>query len=116
MKVKKNILIVEDNEDLLEFLKISLEEKYHVKTATTGEEFLKKVKTTHPDILLVDIKLPDATGDLLVAQLREENQELGSKIYLMSAYDDVGRRAKLVEADGYLQKPFSIQKLFSLIN
>ena len=74
---KASILIVDDDEDILYFLRVLLEEnEYTVSTAATGEEALEKAETNRYDLVLLDYKLTDMSGKVIAEKFREMNESV----------------------------------------
>jgi len=67
------ILLIEDEQDLLELLRYNLErEGYHVEASTTGEDGLKQIRSDPPDLVLLDLMLPDISGTEVCRRLRDD--------------------------------------------
>lgn len=111
---KPTVLIVEDDVDLLSTLTDLLEgEGVNVVGIDRCKEVEKFVQKTHPDVALLDIKLPDGRGDVLAEKIKQIN---GTKVYLMSASEELHKMTKDAGADGYLKKPFGFQEVLDLIS
>lgn len=111
----KNILIIEDEKKIRRFLQLELEhEGYLVTTAEDGEEGLKKVKTNHYDIVLLDLMLPKLSGEVVCTKIREFSE---IPIIILTAKDQTLNKVQLLDmgADDYLTKPFAIEELFARI-
>src|SRR6266540_6081314 len=111
----KKILIVEDDESIGRVLvEVLEEENYRVWLASTGEEGERLLNEVHPDLLLLDIMLPDADGLVFCAQLRPRWQV---PVILMSASQRLADRVLGLKlgADDFVPKPFDIQELSARI-
>jgi len=74
---KASILIVDDDEDILYFFRVLLEENgYTVSTATTGGEALKQAETNKYDLVLLDYKLTDISGGVIADKFRKINESI----------------------------------------
>ncbi len=74
---KASILIVDDDEDILYFFRVLLEENgYTVSTAATGEEALEKAETNGYDLVLLDYKLTDTSGRVIAEKFRKINESI----------------------------------------
>jgi DNA-binding response OmpR family regulator len=110
------ILIVDDQQDLLELLTMSLTpEGYQVRTALNAAEALSAIKLQKPDLILLDILLPDISGVRLTTQLKNDAETANIPVILLTAKDSetdiiVGLS---VGADDYITKPFSIKVLLA---
>lgn len=113
----KKVVIVEDDQDLLETLSLFLEDEgFKVWKFEKSRPVYKKVKKLNPDSMVVDLMLPDINGDKLAAYIKEDHELKNTKVILISADESVARTAKESGADAYLKKPFSFDKLLTLVN
>lgn len=117
MSVKK-VLIVEDEKDIVEFLKYNLElEKFEVITAHDGEAGLEML-THNPDIVLLDIMLPKLSGYEVCKQIRAHKKYENLPVVFLTAKTAEADEVKGLEmgANDYIQKPISPKKLIAKIN
>ena len=85
----KTILLVEDEVDIREALAEALaDENYQVLTATNGQEGLEAALLHHPDLILLDIKMPVMTGSEMLAQLRLDDWGQKAHVVMLTAMDD----------------------------
>ena len=99
---KKTILIVEDEEDLAQALKIKLEEAgFDTLIAYDGESGLRVALDRHPDLVLLDILLPGMDGMELLKQLRKDEWGKKAVVILLTNVDDIETIAKVIEDEGY---------------
>lgn len=112
---KTTILVVEDEHEIRRFLRAALESNgYRMLESTTGKEGLEKVAEHRPDLVLLDLGLPDGDGLAVIRSLRGWSQV---PVVVLSAR---GREADKVQAldlgaDDYLTKPFSVGELLARI-
>lgn len=101
------ILLVDDEHRIVEVLEAYLErEGYEIHSADNGIEALKKVKTVSPDLIILDLMLPDISGEEVCRLVRKESDVPILMLTAKSAEDD--RISGIVMgADDYLTKPFS---------
>ncbi len=106
------ILLVEDEEHLLEALKLNLElEGYHVTTATDGKKALKLFKEERLNLVILDVMLPEIDGFKVAETIRLENSEVPI-LFLTAKNTSEDRVAGLKRgADDYLTKPFNLEEL-----
>jgi two-component system KDP operon response regulator KdpE len=109
------ILAVEDDKNIARMLELTLEaEGYRVVEASTGQHAIEEVRTRNPDLILLDLGLPDVEGLALLADVRALTR---SPIIVVSA--DHLERDKVKALDGgaadYLTKPFSTPELMARI-
>ena len=112
----KNILIVEDNRDLAELLRLHLQTQgYEVDVAFDGVTGLRKVTSTMYSLVILDLMLPGMDGITLCQRLRESNA-ISAVLMLTSRTAEADRIQGLeVGADDYVLKPFSILELMARI-
>lgn len=112
----KEILIVEDNEDLVFGLQNNLEiEGYGVDTATDGETGLEKAMSGNFDLVVLDLTLPLLDGMSLLSRLREARREVPVLI-LTARGEEVDKvRGLKLGADDYMTKPFGVMELLARV-
>ncbi len=116
MEEHYTLLMIDDDELLTEAVTESLEtEGYCVNSALTGKEGLAQLEAAGPDLLLLDLKLPDTHGRVLCKTIHEKYPEL--PIIVLTGEDDDIDRVLLLElgADNYLQKPVAPRVLLAYI-
>lgn len=113
------ILVVDDDPDILfATVRILNKEGYQVREAETGSECLEKTVQEHPDLILLDVQLPDILGTEVCLKLKNNPDHLKKYIMMMS-----GRRTSShdqadgldVGADGYIARPVSNRELLSRV-
>jgi two-component system alkaline phosphatase synthesis response regulator PhoP len=110
--MQKHILLVEDEEHLLQIIRLNLElEGYAVTSAITGIEALKEFRKNNFDLVLLDVMLPEMNGFDVCEAIRKENRDI-PVLFLTakSAGEDRVQGLKL-GADDYLTKPFNLEEL-----
>jgi len=110
------LLIIEDDKEISAFLKTSLNRyEFLVKTARTGQAGLNLIKNNNYQLIIIDLGLPDLTGDK-VCQIIREHQKM-MPILIISGDERMSSKTKLLnlEADDYLTKPFSLEELIARI-
>ena len=112
--MQKKILIVEDEESLLKLESILLTTKgFHVQGVTTGVAALKAVAENPPDLVLLDIMLPEMDGFEVCRQIKNSPQTSHIPVILLTAKkspEDMAR-GKQVGADQYITKPFKSHEI-----
>ena len=111
---KGTILYVEDNPDNRLLVKrILLSEDYALMEATNATEALNVLKTARPDLILMDINMPDMDGYTLTAKIKSLPGFERVPILAVTANVMRGDKEKTLEAgcDGYIQKPLDIEQL-----
>jgi len=105
------VLVVDDEEPIRQFLRVSLKDRgFAFEDVGTAEGALFLVASLHPDVVLVDLGLPDRDGKDLVAQIR---LTCDSPIVVISARDQEAEKVAALDAgaDDYLTKPFGVEEL-----
>jgi DNA-binding response OmpR family regulator len=108
------ILLVEDEKDIIKFLKLSLEsECFVVDVAEDGEKGSYLARTNDYDLIILDNILPKKQGLEVCKEIREEGKN--SLILMLSVKSDVATKVDLLNAgaDDYLTKPFSLEELLA---
>ena len=114
-KHKKIILIVDDNEGIVVSLTMVLEHGgYKVVSLMSGIE-AKNIKAPFPDLILLDIWMPSITGLEVCRHLKAHKNTKDIPIIMTSAYPDAATSALLAGADGFIEKPYTLEKIFALI-
>ncbi|MDO8734986.1 MAG: response regulator, partial [Elusimicrobiota bacterium] len=109
----KKILIVDDNEDILEFISRAIKKFYkNIKIKLETEGFIagKRIAEFKPDLLILDIKLPGMDGFEVLEHLDKSEKQL--KILAITAYSSKETKEKIFKAgaDDYLVKPFTVEE------
>lgn len=110
-----SILIIDDDKKMIRVFATSLETAgYRVFDASSGQRALEEVRTRNPDVVLLDLGLPDIDGLALVPQLRAHTT---SPIIVVSAREQETDKVKALDAgaNDYLTKPFSVPELLARI-
>jgi two-component system phosphate regulon response regulator PhoB len=108
------ILVVEDEDNIataLEFL--ILREGYDHDRVASGAEALPRIRDTHPDLVLLDVMLPEVSGYEICEGIRMDPALAGVKVLMMTARGSAVERRKGLErgADGFISKPFELKDL-----
>jgi DNA-binding response OmpR family regulator len=115
---QKRILIADDNEHIRESLASILEDEgYAMWTAKDGAEALRKVREVAPDILILDITMPEMSGYEVCQTIKSDPDLKKTFVLMLSAKGQATEqeRGKEVGADEYFVKPFSPSELVTRI-
>lgn len=118
MTQHKHILIVDDERDLLELLQFNLSKAgYEISTATNGRLALEAISQRAPDLILLDVMLPELSGTEVAGRVRANPVTANIPIIMLTAKgEDVDQIVGLtVGADDYVTKPFSNKVLLARI-
>src|SRR3954447_26135343 len=112
---KPTILLIEDEPPLLRFLRVTLgTQDYRIIEAMTGEQGLRHVATAQPDLIILDLGLPDIDGVQVTKKLREWS---AIPIIVVSARGKEQDKVIALDAgaDDYLTKPFGVSELLARV-
>ena len=110
--MERRILVAEDNIYLSEFMKMSLEHLgYEVRLANDGVEAMKLAMAWHPDLVIVDIMMPNLDGFQLVSLMRKNPHTQSIKMLATTAAASTRRQCLTRGFDGYICKPFTTKEL-----
>jgi DNA-binding response OmpR family regulator len=112
--MSKKILVVDDEDDILHFLELVLREKgYDDATASGGHEALTKAQLEQPNLILLDIMMPQMDGWEVLKLLRVDEETADIPVAMLSARTEAKDRVQGLQegAIDYICKPFSLQDL-----
>jgi len=111
--IRRRILIVDDDLDLLELLQDALRDGFDVDVASSGLEAASRLPLFQPDVILLDIRLPDLSGLEVCRHFQKYKKERRVPILTMSAYGGEIDPAEVRRcgADGFLAKPLKMAEL-----
>jgi len=119
MDTNKTIMVVDDNPDIITIVKTILEGKgFKVLSASSGAELLNMLKNQKPDLIILDIMMPEMDGLEVLSRLKAASDTATIPVILLTAkvqYEDVLGGYKL-GADYYITKPFTSTQLVNGIN
>lgn len=112
------ILIVEDDSDFRRLCAKALHAEAHeVYEAASGLEALNLLeKKFQPDLILLDLFMPDMNGEEFMRSLRIRNEWKNIGVVLVSGNDSLRFKARELDADGILPKPFNLDALYETVN
>ena len=113
-EVKSKILVVEDDLDIAEMLNAYFRvQGYEVYTVNWGEDGVRSCQTVHPDLVILDIRLPDIDGYEVAKRLRSDRRTKDIPIIFLTEKRERADRLQGLElgADDYITKPFDVQEL-----
>lgn len=114
----KRILIVEDEKDILDLVKLYLDkEGFRTSCATTGTDALRSIKTERPDLIILDLMLPELDGLDVCKRVRADPQTAMTPIIMLTAKAEESDTIIGLElgADDYVTKPFSPRALVARV-
>ncbi len=119
MDSKLNILLVDDHKIIIDGIITMLQDESHISSmeyALSGKEAIDKVNEEAPDLILLDINLPDKSGFEVCKEIKKQHPEV--KIIALTMHDDSGYINKMIKngVDGYILKNTGKQELLKAIN
>lgn len=111
----KEIFLVEDDDGIRELISYLLQtENYKVTAFSVAREFQQTIKEKHPDLILLDVMLPDGNGVNICKDLGEDEGTRDIPVVLMSAHADAGI-SEDDHAKDFISKPFDIEDFLNRI-
>ncbi len=114
----ETILVVDDDLDILELLKMNLEpEGYDVQTASDGESAVQSASTDPPDLILLDVMMPHKNGFQVIEELKDIQETKNVPIILVTARGQTEDKVRGLDtgADDYITKPFDLREVTARI-
>lgn len=109
---KLNLLIVDDDEDMLVLFYLVMRNKgFNVEVSRNAETFWEDLFFSPPDIIILDISMDGIDGRVICQKLKEHEYTSHIPVILLSAHVDLEKIAPKIGANGYVQKPFSSEKI-----
>jgi len=115
---KKRILVVDDDADIAKMLKVRIEaEGYEFIGAMEGKEMLEVLKTKKPDVILLDIMLPNMDGYSILREMRKREEYADIPVIILSAKEKkkMGDLFALEKVAFFIEKPFDTKDLLEKI-
>ena len=117
---KKRILIIDDEKNFCRLVKMNLEEtgKYEVKTESQGSCGLAVAKKFKPDLILLDLLMPDMPGEELASQIREDESVKDIPIVFLTAVatkEETTARGGIIGGHPFVAKPVSRDELITCV-
>ncbi|MGE5308667.1 MAG: response regulator transcription factor [Deltaproteobacteria bacterium] len=110
------VLVIDDSRFTIELVRGGLEGEFEVIPAENGREGLKLARTELPDIIVLDLVLPDIPGESVCRELKRGKTETIPVIMLTAKNSDVDKVVgRVIGADAYIPKPFQMEELLSVI-
>jgi DNA-binding response OmpR family regulator len=119
-KTKKLILCIEDEQEMIDLIRLILSRHgFDVRGATGGKEGLEIVRKEHPDLILLDLMMPDMDGWEVYQQMKADETVKNIPVIVVTAKAqsiDKVLGLHIAKVDDYISKPFSPQELLSSID
>jgi len=112
----KKILVVDDDPSTIRLVQSRLEkEGFAVATANDGQKGLDQAQASRPDLIILDIEMPEMNGYTFVLKLRAIEALKGLPVIMLTSHDDMQPIFQFNLVKGYLVKPVNFEKLFEMI-
>ena len=114
--MKKNILIYDDDEEILLLCKAILTKNdFSVAALSICENVLNDIQAFKPDVILMDLWIPVMGGEKAIEIIKNNEATKNIPVLIFSANTDIKQIFKKVNAEGYIEKPFTISKFIETI-
>lgn len=111
----KTVLVVEDEESNYELVRIVLQQRYNLLRAHNGIEAVMMNEEEHPDLILMDVRMPEMDGLDATRIIKEVNSKVPIIILSAFAFPENIRKAKAAGCDEFMAKPFNVEDLIEKI-
>lgn len=117
MNNRKKILFCDNDKSIQEVVEIIVEEAgYEIETISGSDDIFRKIKNYKPDLLLLDLWMPNTSGREIVRKIKGDKQTKNIPIIIVSAIDQSKEIAKSMGVQDFLAKPFNIEDLTALVD
>ncbi len=118
---KKKILIIDDEKDFTQLVKTVLEgtNRFEVFSENEGARGIESAKENQPDLVLLDLIMPDIEGSYVAARLKQEEKTKGIPVVFLTAAitpEEETDRAGIIGGNPFIAKPISIRNLIDVID
>jgi len=114
--IKKKILIVDDELDMADFLKLRFEQSgYEVMTANDGIAGLSMAEQSQPDLILLDVGMAQMDGHTLIQEIRKKEGLRDTPVIVLTAYDTMKDIFEVEGISDYITKPFDHNDLLARV-
>lgn len=114
--MKKKVVLIQDNEEILDIMDIVLTDEGFDVTASLTTEPIEKIETIEPDVLIVDDYLKGTKkGSEIIAELKSDPKTEDVSAVLTSTSNNLPHISKECRADDYIEKPFEIDHLVEVV-
>jgi CheY-like chemotaxis protein len=116
--VSRRVLVIDDEGDIRLLMRVMLRQAgVEVEEASSASEGLERLRTSEPDLVLLDIRLPDGDGFEILEQMKQSGQIERVPVVMVSAHSTPSTRLRALAegAAGYVTKPFTGTELLSAV-
>ena len=121
MSDKRKIIVIDDDPDIVTFLTTLLEDHgYDYVTATNGQEGLERARAEKPDLILLDITMPEKSGVRFYREVRDDPELKNTPVVMVTGVMEefkkfISTRRQVPPPDGYITKPIDKDELLATI-
>lgn len=105
------VFIVEDDFSIRDLVRLVLQDRYSVEVFSTVGAFEQRLASVHPDLIIMDVMLPDGNGLQVCKHLKQRPQTAHIPVLVMSAHADAKEAKLTAGANDFIPKPFDILNL-----
>jgi len=119
---EKKVIVIDDEPDIVTFLTVLLEDNgYTVISAKDGQEGMEKIKSEHPQIVLLDVTMPEKSGVRCYRELRENPDLQTIPVVIVTGVakdfkNFISSRRQVPPPDGFISKPIDKQELLDTVS
>jgi two-component system alkaline phosphatase synthesis response regulator PhoP len=118
MKGQRKVLVIDDEPDLVEMIRMALERMFEVITAYNGQEGIAKARADRPDVIVLDVMMPEKDGFTACKELKEDPATASIPVIILTGVAEHFGRTKFhrlggmeIEADDFIPKPVDPNEL-----
>lgn len=121
MSDKRKIIVIDDDPDIVTFLTTLLEDNgYDYVTATNGQEGIERARAEKPDLILLDITMPEKSGVRFYREVRDDPELKNTPVVMVTGVMEefkkfISTRKQVPPPDGYITKPIDKDELLATI-
>jgi len=123
MEGRRKVLVIDDEPDLVEMIRMALERQFEVVTAYNGKEGVEKARSDKPDAIVLDIMMPEKDGFTACQELKGGAQTASIPILILTGVGEFFGRSKYskasgmeIEAEDFISKPVDPNELVRRVN
>jgi two-component system alkaline phosphatase synthesis response regulator PhoP len=123
MEGRRKVLVIDDEPDLVEMIRMALESQFEVVTAYNGKEGLEKARSDKPDAIVLDIMMPVKDGFTTCQELKGDSETSSIPVLILTGVEEHFGRSKYtkasgmeIEAEDFISKPVDPNELVRRVN
>ena len=110
-----SVLVIDDDSDIVRVVTAALEDEGYRVLASLGSAAIEIARELHPDVVLLDLRMPGMDGAEVSQRLRADPATAGIPIIVVSAVQNLAQAAEKLPVDAQLPKPFDLDRLYTLV-